>query len=56
MEFHFGDSMMREGSVIDDERSEMLEVVGLDLDELVYMDEEERREVLEEAGLGLDDF
>lgn len=40
----------------DDDIEDELSLVGLDTDELRYMDEGERREVLEDAGLDLDDF
>ena len=33
-----------------------LEMAGLDVDELEYMDEDERREALEDAGLDPDDY
>jgi hypothetical protein len=33
-----------------------LEMMGLNRDELVFMDEEERREALEDAGLDPDDY
>lgn len=40
----------------EDELETELELSGLDLDELEYMDADERREVLEEAGLDPDDY
>lgn len=40
----------------DDELVEELEMAGLDVDELEYMDEDERREALEDAGLDPDDY
>ena len=40
----------------DDELVDKLEMAGLDVDELEYMDEDERREALEDAGLKPDDY
>lgn len=40
----------------DDELMTELEVSGLDIDELEYMDASERREALEDAGLDPDDY
>ena len=40
----------------DDELVDELEMAGLDLDELEYMDEDERREALEDAGLDPDEY
>ena len=40
----------------DDELVDELEMAGLDVDELEYMDEDERREALEDAGLDPDDY
>ena len=40
----------------DDELVDELEMAGLDVDELEYMDEDERREILEDAGLDPDDY
>lgn len=43
----------------DDELGELrteLELSGLDIDELEYMNEDERREALEEAGLDPDEY
>ena len=40
----------------DDELIDELEMAGLDLNELVAMDEDERREALEDAGLDSDDY
>ena len=40
----------------EDEVRAELEDVGLDYDELEYMDPDERREVLEDAGLDPDEF
>ena len=40
----------------DDELVEELEMAGLDVDELEYMDEDERREAIEDAGLDPDDY
>ncbi len=37
-------------------QQEELELSGLDMDELEFMDEDERREALEEAGLDSDDY
>lgn len=58
VELEFLDSMMQEDDVDTNvvEKRESLEAVGLDLDELEYMDDEERREALEEAGFDPDDF
>lgn len=51
-------------AIMDDADTEMvmheketeLEMTGLDVDELEFMDEDERREVIEEAGLDPDDY
>ena len=40
----------------EDELQDELEMVGLDYDELSFMDEDERREVLEDAGIDSDDY
>lgn len=40
----------------DDELMTELELSGLDIDELEYMDADERREALEDAGLNPDDY
>ena len=40
----------------EDELTDELEMAGLDVDELEYMDEDERREALEDAGLDPDDY
>lgn len=40
----------------DDELLTELELSGLDIDELEYMDADERREALEDAGLDPDDY
>ena len=40
----------------DDEDEDILELYGLDRDELDMMDEDERREALEDAGLDPDDY
>lgn len=40
----------------DDELVEELEMAGLDVDELEYMDEDERREAIADAGLDPDDY
>ena len=60
-EFQFLNSMIHEDEKVDmdaneDEKLELLEEAGLDVDELEYMDDDERREVLEEAGIDPDDF
>ncbi len=39
-----------------EEKQAELELSGMDVDELEYMDEDERRETLEDAGLDPDDF
>ena len=40
----------------DDELVDELEMAGLDVDELEYMDEDERRDALEDAGMDPDDY
>ena len=40
----------------DDELVEELEMAGLDVDELEYMDEDERREAIADAGLDPDEY
>ena len=40
----------------EDELTDELEMAGLDVDELEYMDEDERRETLEDTGLDPDDY
>lgn len=40
----------------EDKLTDELEMAGLDVDELEYMDEDERREALEDAGLDPDDY
>ena len=50
--FYTGSDSLEE----DDELADELEMVGLDVDELKYMDEDERREALEDAGLDPDDY
>ena len=58
-QFQFMDEMMKnDGKSIfnDDDKSDIFADVGLDYDELEFMDPEERREVLEDAGLDLDEF
>ena len=40
----------------DDELIDELEMAGLDLNELVAMDEDERREALEDAGMDQNDY
>ena len=40
----------------EDEVADELEMDGLDIDELEYMDEDERREALEDVGLDPDDY
>ena len=54
-----GDDAFYTGSDTLDEEDDMeneLEMAGLDVDELEYMDEEKRREALEDAGLDPDDY
>ena len=50
--FYTGSDSLEE----DDELIDELEMTGLDVDELEYMDEDERREALEDAGLDPDDY
>lgn len=50
--FYTGSDSLEE----DDELTDELEMAGLDVDELEYMDEDERREALEDAGLDPDDY
>ena len=50
--FYTGSDSLEE----DDELADELEMAGLDVDELEYMDEDERREALEDAGLDPDDY
>ena len=47
MELNFLDEMLR----VDDEVKSELELSGLDLDELEFMDADERRKTLQDAGL-----
>ena len=50
--FYTGSDSLEEN----DELADELEMAGLDVDELEYMDEDERREALEDAGLDPDDY
>ena len=50
--FYTGSNDLRANDELVDE----LEMAGLDVDELEYMDEDERREALEDAGLDPDDY
>ncbi len=43
-------------SELDDSQISELEMAGIDVDELEFMDEDERREALEDAGLDPDDY
>ena len=49
-------SFLEEMMDVDEEENCELELAGLDLDELEYMDPDERREALEDAGLDPDDY
>ena len=51
--FYTGSDSLEED---EDELADELEMFGLDVDELEYMDEDERREALEDAGLDPDDY
>ena len=51
--FYTGSDSLEED---EDELADELKMVGLDVDELKYMDEDERREALEDAGLDPDDY
>lgn len=50
--FYTGSDALEE----DDELIDELEMAGLDIDELVDMDEDERREAIADAGLDPDDY
>ena len=50
--FYTGSDVLEE----DDELVDVLEMAGVDLDELADMDEDERREAIEDAGLDPDDY
>lgn len=52
MELNFLDEMLR----VDDEVKSELELSGLDLDELEFMDADERRKTLQDAGLDPDEY
>ena len=52
MELNFLDEMLR----VDDEVKSELELSGLDLDELEFMDAGERRKTLQDAGLDPDEY
>lgn len=52
MELNFLDEMLR----ADDEVKSELELSGLDLDELEFMDADERRKILQDAGLDPDEY
>lgn len=49
-------SFLEEMMDVGEEEKCDLELTGLDLDELEYMDPDERREALENAGLDPDDY
>ena len=49
--FYTGSDTLEED---EDELADELEIAGLDIDELEYMDEDERRETLEDAGVDPD--
>ena len=51
--FYTGSDSLEED---EDELADELEMAGLDIDELEYMDEDERREALEDAGLDPADY
>ena len=51
--FYTGSDSLEEDK---DELTDELEMAGLDVDEIEYMDEDERREALEDAGLDPDDY
>ena len=51
--FYTGSDTLEED---EDELADELEMAGLDVDELEYMNEDERREALEDAGLDPDDY
>ena len=51
--FYTGSDSLEED---EDELTDELEMAGLDVDELEYMDEDERREALEDAGLDPADY
>ena len=51
--FYTGSDSLEED---EDKLTDELEMAGLDVDELEYMDEDERREALEDAGLDPDDY
>lgn len=50
--FYTGSDTLEEEDDLEDEH----EMTGLDIDELMDMDEDERREALEDAGLDPDDY
>lgn len=52
MELNFLDEMLR----VDDEVKSELELSGLDLDELEFMDADKRRKTLQDAGLDPDEY
>ena len=52
MELNFLDKMLR----VDDEVKSELELSGLDLDELEFMDADKRRKTLQDAGLDPDEY
>lgn len=51
--FYTGSDSLEED---EDELADELEMDGLDVDEIEYMDEDERREALEDTGLDPDDY
>jgi hypothetical protein len=55
-ELDFLERQMKEDELSYETDEDDLELDGLDLDDLEYMDEDERREALEEAGYDPDDF
>ena len=55
IDFWVFDELTRK-DVADYEEDDELEMMGLNYDELSYMDDDEMREVLEDAGLDPDDY
>lgn len=54
-EYAFFEEMVNE-EITDEYEETKLEMSGLDIDELEFMDPDERRELLEEAGLDSDEY
>lgn len=55
-ELDFLERQMKEDNLSYETDEDDLELNGLDLDDLEFMDEDERREAVEEAGYDPDDF